>query len=63
MSKNEYVFTIMVGEPVIGEGIVLKLLDGRIVRTSRVVHYIEWENGDIAIYTLNSIYHKYATAA
>ena len=25
MIKNEYVFTIMVGEPKIGEGIVLKL--------------------------------------
>ena len=24
MMKNEYVFTIMVGEPKIGEGIVLK---------------------------------------
>lgn len=35
MMKNEYVFTIMVGEPKIGEGIVLKLSDGRIVRTSR----------------------------
>ena len=49
MMKNEYVFTIMVGEPKIGEGIVLKLSDGRIVRTSRVVDYFVWRNGDIVI--------------
>ena len=28
MIKNEYEFTFMVGEPTIGEGIVLKLKDG-----------------------------------
>lgn len=63
MIKNEYVFTIMVGEPKIGEGIVLKLSDGRIVRTSRVVDYFVWRNGDIVIYTQNSIYRMYKTAA
>ena len=63
MMKNEYVFTIMVGEPKIGEGIVLKLSDGRIVKTSRVVDYFVWRNGDIVIYTQNSIYRMYKTAA
>ena len=63
MMKNEYVLTIMVGEPKIGEGIMLKLSDGRIVRTSRVVDYFVWRNGDIVIYTQNSIYRMYKTAA
>ena len=63
MIKNEYVFTIMVGEPKSGEGIVLKLSDGRIVRTSRVEDYFVWSNGDIVIYTQNSIYRMYQTAA
>ena len=47
MIKNEYEFTFMVGEPTIGEGIVLKLKDGRIVRTSRVVDFMIWRTGDI----------------
>ena len=63
MIKNEYEFTFMVGEPTIGEGIVLKLKDGRIVRTSRVVDFMIWRTGDIVIYTLNSIYRKYQIAA
>ena len=32
MIKNEYEFTFMVGEPTIGEGIVLKLKDGREIK-------------------------------
>lgn len=52
MIKNEYEFTFMMGEPTIGEGIVLKLKDGRIVRTSRVVDFMIWRTGDIVIYTL-----------
>lgn len=63
MIKNEYEFTFMVGEPTIGEGIVLKLKDGRIVRTSRVVDFMIWRTGDIVVYTLNSIYRKYQIAA
>ena len=63
MIKNEYEFTFMVGEPTIGEGIVLKLKDGRIVRTSRVVDFMIWRTGDVVIYTLNSIYRKYQIAA
>ena len=55
MIKNEYEFTFMMGEPTIGKGIVLKLKDGRIVRTSRVVDFMIWRTGDVVIYTLNSI--------
>ena len=63
MIKNEYEFTFMVGEPTIGEGIVLKLKDGRIVRTSRVVYFFFNDTATTEIYTLNSIYRKYQIAA
>ena len=55
MIKNEYEFTFMVGEPTIGEGIVLKLKDGRIVRTSRVVDFMIWRTGDIVIYKADDL--------
>lgn len=59
MMKSEYLFTFMIGEPKIGE----KLKDGRIVRTNRVVDYFVRNIGDTVIYTHNSIYRRYKTAA